>query len=71
MLFHDQRYSTDLLFSKLKLLKFDDIFKIELAKHVNRQQTNQLPSVFSGQYTKVKDTHTYNTRFAASQQLRT
>lgn len=71
MLFHDQRYSTDLLFSKLKLLKFDDIFKIELAKHVHRQQTNQLPSVFSGQYTKAKDTHTYNTRFATSQQLRT
>ena len=39
------------LLSSLDILNIDDLFKLEIAKHVHKFQTDTLPEIFRDQYT--------------------
>ena len=53
------------LYKKLNLLKFDDIYKLELAKFMYLLQQSSLPSGIFDKFTKIEQIHGYNTRQAS------
>ena len=69
-----QKYNahTDPLFKKFKLLKIDDIFKLQCLKFLYKQQKGKTPiyfdSVFVNNNNNLIVTHTHNTRFQNRQQ---
>ena len=52
------------LFASLNLLNVNDIFKVEVAKHVHKFICNTLPDVFKEQYNLISTTRTIRTRAA-------
>ena len=52
------------LFASLNLLNVNDIFKVEVAKHVHKFICNTLPDVFKEQYNLISATRTIRTRAA-------
>ena len=53
---------TDPIFKSLKLLKVEDIFKINLLKFLYKFEKNTLPDYFSGIFTTSISNHHYGTR---------
>ena len=52
------------LLASLNLLNVNDIFKVEVAKHVHKFICNTLPDVFNEQYDLISTTRTIRTRAA-------
>ena len=52
------------LFATLNLLNVNDIFKLEISKHVHKFLSNALPDVFINQYCLITNTRTVQTRAA-------
>lgn len=57
--------NTDPLFAKSKILKFDDIVKLEMLKFMYNYSKNNLPSPLMNLFNENRDYHDYNTRHAA------
>ena len=55
-------FSADEMTKNINILKFEDIFKLELAKFMHRANYNKLPSTFSNFFTKTNTMHHYNLR---------
>ena len=53
---------TDPLFLKLKLLKVDDVYKLNLLKFHFKYQNETLPDYFNGMFTPTYPAHDYETR---------
>ena len=58
--------SSNPLFSKLKLLKFDDIYKLNISKFVYSTLCDLSPKVFSEWFTYISDVHPHSTRSSTS-----
>ena len=50
----------------LKILKLDEIYKLELAKFMHNLHHNNLPFIFKRQFTYLTNWHTHKTRCADS-----
>ena len=51
-------------YETLNLLNVNDIFKLEISKHVHKFLSNALPDVFINQYCLITNTRTVQTRAA-------
>ena len=69
MLFKPLHTSCEPLFLELNLLKLPDVYRLELAKHVHKHNSNSLPSAFQNQYVQVNTTHDHSTRSAVQNNL--
>ena len=58
--------SSNPLFSKLKLLKFDDIYKLNISKFVYSTLCDLSPKVFAEWFTYISDVHPHSTRSSTS-----
>ena len=58
--------SSNPLFAKLKLLKFDDIYKLNIAKFVYSTLCDYSPKVFAEWFTYISDVHAHSTRSSTS-----
>ena len=61
-LFCPRRYETNLLYSRFRVLKLDDMIKMEFAKFIFKYSNNMLPNSFNNYFIKLKNIHNYNTR---------
>ena len=52
--------------AKLKLLKFDDIYKLNIAKFVYSTLCDYSPKVFAEWFTYISDVHAHSTRSSTS-----
>ena len=57
MLFKSMDTRMSPLFSSLNVLNIDDLFKLEIAKHVHKFSTTSLPDIFHEQYTLQSHVH--------------
>nr|CAB3266990.1 reverse transcriptase [Phallusia mammillata] len=55
------------LYHDLRLLKFKDIYKLEVAKLLHSFHTGALPSTYNSLFTPITSVHHYNTRRAENQ----
>jgi hypothetical protein len=65
MTFSDYRAHTNLLFSKLKILKFFDRIFFRNALFMHDFCSNKLPQSFNTYFVEVSKTHKYHTRLAS------
>ena len=65
----NMNFSADEMTKNMNILKFEDVFKLELAKFMHRASNDQLPSTFSNFFTKTNSMHHYNLRSNKSQQF--
>ena len=61
-LFCSLRYETNLLYSRFRVLKLDDMIKMEFAKFIFKYSNNMLPNSFNNYFIKLENIHSYNTR---------
>ena len=61
-LFRTRRYETNLLYSRFRVLKLEDMIKMELAKFMFKYSNNMLPNSFNNHFIKLENIHNYNTR---------
>ena len=61
-MFCPSRSPTNLLDSKLKVLKLDDMINVEIAKFMFKFDNQMLPDFFNNYFTKLDNVHNYNTR---------
>ena len=61
-LFCPRRYETNLLCSRFRVLKLDDMIKMEFAKFIFKYSNNMLPNSFNNYFIKLENIHNYNTR---------
>ena len=61
-LFRPRNYPTTSLYSKLKVLKINDMFQMEIAKFMFKFNNQMLPSFFNSYFIKLDKVHNYNTR---------
>ena len=57
------------LLAETSILCVNDVFKLEIAKHVHKFHANSLPEVFHDQYSLVSSIHNYRTRSSVNQNL--
>ena len=57
------------LYLSHKILKLEDIFKLELAKFMYLHNNSDLPKVFQNYFKSMTDTHNYNTRNSSIKNL--
>ena len=50
------------LYQKYKILKIDDVYKLELGKFMYLYRVNDLPEIFETYFLSVDHAHHYNTR---------
>ena len=62
MLFCSKQYQTNLLYSKLKVLKLYDMIAMEYAKFIFIFNNYMLPDFFNYYITKLDSVHIYNTK---------
>ena len=53
------------LFSNLKVLKVDDLYKLSISSFVYECHNNLAPTHFTDYFTQISAIHSYNTRVAA------
>ena len=51
-----------ILYKQLKLLKLEDIYKLELSKFMHQLNCNMTPKVFEKNFVKLESVHSYSTR---------
>ena len=56
------------LYAKLKILKLNDIYTLQIAKLMHKFKHDCLPSVFNYLFTKLDNIHSYNTRQKTAQE---
>ena len=61
-LFHPLRYETNLLHSRFRILKLEDMLKMEFAKFIFKYSNNMLLNSFNNHFIKLENMHNYNTR---------
>ena len=57
---------TDLIFNELRILKFNDIYLLNLDKFMYSYQNGLLPSSFNDYFINVNQVHHYNTRSSSN-----
>ena len=57
------------LLAETSIICVNDVFKLEIAKHVHKFHANSLPEVFHDQYSLVSSIHNYRTRLRVNQNL--
>ena len=57
------------MYLELCLLNINDIMRYEVAKHVHKFHSNNLPSVFSSQFSLLSTHHSYSTRASTRRDL--
>ena len=57
------------LFANLKLLRFKDLYYLNLGKVMYKYMNNALPSCFSSCFTLTSNIHSYNTRSASKKHI--
>ena len=62
MLFCSKQDRTNLLYSKLKILKLEDMIEMEYAKFIFKFNNHMLPDSFNCYFTKIENVHKYNTK---------
>ena len=50
------------LYQKLRILKIDDVYKLELRKFMYLDHVNDLPEMFEAYFLSIDHAHHYNTR---------
>ena len=64
-LYKASRYTRlDYLYLNLRILKLDDLHKLEIGKFMHQFYKNTLPNAFAGYFLEVRKTHNRNTRTA-------
>ena len=64
-LYKASRYTRlDYLYLNLRILKLDDLHKLEIGKFMHQFYKNTLPNTFAGYFLEVRKTHKRNTRTA-------
>ena len=64
-LYKASRYTRlDYLYLNLRILKLDDLLKLEIGKFMHQFYKNSLPNTFSGYFLEVREIHQRNTRVA-------
>ena len=58
-LFCPRRYETNLLYSTFRVLKLDDMIKMEFAKFIFKYSNNMLPNSFNNYFIKLENIHNY------------
>ena len=61
-LFCPRRYETNLLYSRFRVLKLDDMIKMKFAKFIFKYSNTMLPNSFNNYFIKLENMHNYNTR---------
>ena len=61
-LFGSRHYNTNSLYSKLGVLKLNDMIKMEMAKFMFKFNNQMLPSSFNNYFIELDKIHNYNTR---------
>ena len=62
MLFYSKQYSTNSLYSKLKVLKLNDMIAMVYAKFIFKFKNHILPNSFRQYFAKLHSEHIYNTK---------
>ena len=62
MLFCFKQYRTNLLYSKLKIFKLDDMIAMEYAKFIFKFNGYMLPDSFNYYFTKPNSVHKHNNK---------
>ena len=62
MFFCSKQYQTNLLYSKLKILKLDDMIAMECAKLIFKFNIHMLPDSFYYYFTKLNSVHKCNAK---------
>ena len=60
MVFYFKQYRTKLLYSKLKILKLDDMIAIDYTKFIFKFNNHMLPDSFNYYFTKLDSVYKYN-----------
>ena len=60
-LFCSRHYEINLLYSMFRILKLDDMTKMEFAKFIFKYSNNMLPNSFNNYFIKLENIHNYNT----------
>ena len=66
--FTSYKSNADKLYAQLKILNLNDIYKLQIAKLMNKFRHDCLPSVFNYLFTILDKIHSYNTRQKPSQE---
>ena len=53
----DIRAHSDPLFNKLKILKFNDLFKYNVCNFIHQYNTNKLPASFNGMFSLMRESN--------------
>ena len=61
-LFRPRRYETNLLYSRFRVLKLEDMINTEFAKFMFKYSNNMLSNSFNNHFIKLENIHNYNTR---------
>ena len=61
-LFHPRRYETKLLYSRFRVLKLEDMIKMEFAKFMLKYSNNMLQNSFNKHFIKLENIHNFSTR---------
>ena len=61
-LFCPHRYDTNLLYTRFRVLKLEDMIKMEFAKFIFKYSNDMLPKSFDNYFTKIENVHYHNTR---------
>ena len=61
-LFCPRCYETNLLYSRFRVLKLEDMIKMEFPKFICKNSNNMLPNSFNNYFNKLENIHNYNTR---------
>ena len=62
MRFCSKQDRTNLLYTKLKILKLDNLIAMEYAKSIFKFNNHMLPDSFNYYFTKLENVHKYNTK---------
>ena len=55
-------YDTNLLYTRFRVLKLEDMIKMEFAKFIFKYSNDMLPKSFDNYFTKIENVHYHNTR---------
>ena len=61
-LFCPRRYDTNLIYTRFRVLKLEDMIKMEFAKFIFKYSNDMLPKSFDNYFTKIENVHYHNTR---------
>ena len=60
--FRPRRYEMNLFYSRFRVLKLEDMIKMEFAKFMFRYSNNMIPNSFNNHFIKLENIYNYNTR---------